>query len=519
MQEEFDYESVNKSLYNSSSYTENDNSKKPKLAATPEVVDNYDNVIDDFTSKVNLNDNETNLARAKYSSAETQAIIKEKIIPLCDISTNDSSDHQTENNIFFQDKDNEFYCFKDFEDIIEEEIKRLEAQKQKEREEKYCESLKIAHTVFNIPKQSIYKNKYKEVLEYAKSAFDDVYYNRLENTFNNALYEKEKTNERWVQDGEGLSTLIHKLEDEEILIGQVEEVLLKAKSEEKTTKALEKKLVKIKAAIRKLNGKKVFGTKANIKHKNQISQKKVTEELLKKELRYLEEIARTRKQRIQANEKKLENMKRKILPLRTRIMDALESKRLVPFCHLYQLMDQIKDYVQNGDSVIFFENFKGKRSMKYFMEYMDDTELFYWTILVRIVLILLPKEEGTLSSLSFGKTTTPFLVWLLTPNMTIQNKTLFKEFYVRDHLRTEFEGLFNVFLTKAKELTRVGKWRMEKLKDLVDIVNCLDETNYIDWTLFKEGLQNNSLNSSKRRYCELDEGFSDYEEEIRKFIK
>jgi len=529
MQEDFCYENITNSIYPGSDFIDYGNSMPIHSLGSPQTSEeSYEGGFGYFP--VNPPHEIFGLPEitliGKPIAIETQTSLKGgKIISLPgtpDASTDDSSQNKIEKSFFCQVENQGIFNYQVIEKIPEEGIKKTGAKSQKEAKGKIPESPKKQSAGKSKGNQSIFKNKYKEQLEQAKSIFDEIY-RWVKSKYESVVEENDKTDEKWIEEGEELRKIIEAFEREEVYLAEVQEVLSSAESDNTRMKTIEKELTKIKSTLRECKVAKASGEKEKKKLEKQLMKAKLAEESLKTELKELKDGVSKREQQIKENKKELKKVTNKMQPLRTRILDALKFKRFSSFSPLYEVMDQIKLYVSKEESVDFFDSYKSKRSMKYFESHMEDEQIFYWIVIMKIVLTLLPQNKDNLSLLPLTKTTTPFMSWLMDSSvMKIKHKTLFKEFSVRAHLRKEFERVCSILLVRAEKLTTNGDWEVEKWETLMNVLNALGGVDDLNGRNTKSGGSSPSTHhSSKRDYEALDEdeGFSDYEEEIRKFQK
>ena len=106
--------------------------------------------------------------------------------------------------------------------------------------------------------------------------------------------------------------------------------------------------------------------------------------------------------------------------------------------------------------------------------------------------------------------------------MKIKNKTLFKQFEIRDHLRKEFEKILRVLFMDAQNKKKQGKWENEKWEGLIDILNTLGGIGNLNILIQKDLSNSRALDLSKRSSAERDNGgseLSDPEDEPCKLQK
>lgn len=426
------------------------------------------------------------------------------------VSTEDSSQEGNKYNSPQADSDEAFDCALISENCFEE-VRENEPKKSQKKTDSLSSPKTRTSAIKCEGNQSIFKNKYKELNEQSKASFDEIYRD-IGSKIAEIAKEMNKTKEEWERDGERLRQTIEIFESEERILAQVQERITKAESQAKRLKAIDGELTKLKKAIKELKGTKTRHEREERKVMKKLDKAKLAEKSLKEELKILKEGTTLREQGLKEDKKELKKISKKIQPLRSKILEALKFKRLVCFAPLFGLMDQIKLYVGEDDSVKFFESYKKKRSMKYFESYAEKKELFYWIIIMKMVLTLLPKESEILTLLPLSQATTPFMSWLMdSAVMKVKHKTLFKEFPVRAHLRKEFERVSSVLLAKAQNLTDAGEWEKEKWETLMNVLNALGG---VEDMMNRSGLASPvTHDSSKRTYEEFEEEFDYFESE------
>jgi len=331
--------------------------------------------------------------------------------------------------------------------------------------------------------QSIFKNKPKEQLEQAKALIEELLKlgnAELEQTHKKVLEENKKNDLDWQNDGEKLAKTIKEFEKQEEMIASAEEEISRLEKEANKAKILQAEMNKLIKDMKKLDnpGKNAPKKPTTVVKKRERLQEKINE--LQTQLHQIQHENPTVdiKDELEQKKKELKNLKRKLSPLRTKILQALKFKKFAPFTNLFPLISQFKKYFNKLDYLVYFQNYKEKRSMRYFEAYMKSEELYFWTVLFNIVLTLLPQDTQDISLLPLSKSATPFMAWLVDSSvMKIKHKNLFKCSQVRAHLRSEFERVASNLLMKSKQEIAAGNWSKEKENSLNNIFNALGR----DW--------------------------------------
>ena len=382
-----------------------------------------------------------------------------------DVSTKDSSQNKFEYGIFAPQAN-----FGINNDEISQEIKEPSTRHFTENKEEQSQTSQKISPKY-VKSQSIYKNKYKEVLEQAKTILDELF-EWTQEKYERAKMEKGKTLEEWIKDGELLKKIIEVFEKEEELLGIIQE---------------------------------------------EIDEKIVAKDFVDgMESKMLE-------QEIKEKKKEEQKIKKQVEPLRTKIIDALYFKQFSAFVPLYEKMDLVKLYIEKEDLSNFFKKYKVKCSMIYLEKCLEEEELFHWIVILKLALTLLPQDIKYLTSLPLTQTTTPFMAWLIeSDKMKIKNKTLFKQFEIRNHLRKEFEKILRVLFMDAQNKKKQGKWENEKWEGLIGILNTLGGIGNLNILIQKDLSNSRVLDLSKRSSAERDNGgseLSDPEDEPCKLQK
>lgn len=310
--------------------------------------------------------------------------------------------------------------------------------------------------------QSIYKNKYKEAFEQAKALLDEVL--KLGDAkLIEIIKEAAKEGQVWVQDGEDMRPKLREFEEKERRLDAVKSDLELIQSDLKRDKSISNDLTKVKKTIKELRSKSPKNEKEIKKSKKQLD-KAMTEELtLLAEAAELKKRLPNAKSRETALKKEQKELVKTLEGPKGRLLDALKVKKLARFAPICEILGEIKKHVTKDKSMDYFDNYKVKRSMKYFESHMADEELFYWILLIKIVLLLIPQDKAFLQLLPLKKETVSFMFWMIdSPIMKLKHKNLFKESYVRAHLRTEFTRVCNTLVFSAKKKFEEGKWSNEK---------------------------------------------------------
>ena len=366
--------------------------------------------------------------------------------------------------------------------------------------------------------QSIFKNKPKELLEQAKALMEELLKwepSALGKNHGKVLEEVEKDNLSWENDGENLVKTVKEFEKQEEAVAKMEEEIYRLETEANRAKLLQTEIKKLEKEMGKIRS----GKAKDLPKKEKAVHKKIERIQEKKDslLLELEEIRQANittdiQAEIKQKKADLKNLKRKLSPLRTKILEALKYKKFTPFADLFLMTASLKKYFNKEDYLLYFESYKKKRSMRYFEAHMESKELYFWTVLFNVVLAFLPQDDQDLSLLPLTKSATPFMAWLVDSSvMKIKHKNLFKCSQVRGHLRTEFERVANILLMKSKKEIAEGKWDEEKKQSLEASLKALGkEWGTDDYQLMASQIHKRSWESE-----EVDDypGLSDSEEE------
>lgn len=310
--------------------------------------------------------------------------------------------------------------------------------------------------------QSIYKNKYKESFEQAKAIFDEVL--KLNNAkLLEVLNQASKDCQGWEKEGEDLRPKLREFEEKERRLDAVKTELESVQNDLKRDKSIKNDISKVQKAIKELRSKAPKSEKESKKAKKQLDKAMNEENSLLAENAELKKRIPDAKTKENALKKEQKELVKTLEGPKTRLLEALKVKRLARFAPICELLKEIKTHVTKEQSMEYFDSYKAKRSMKYFESYMADEELFYWILLIKIVLLLIPQEKAFLQLLPLKKENVSFMFWMMdSPIMKLKHKNLFKESYVRGHLRAEFTRVCNTLVAAAKKKFEKGEWSNEK---------------------------------------------------------
>ena len=410
-----------------------------------------------------------------YDPYATQEI-NIKVVPLkkagnnSEKSTNSSTKEGQEGEGFIEEM-NSYYTYHSAEEITS-------------ADEAVSEMIKKKENLRTENNQSIFKNKPKELLEQAKALIEELLKLKgadFEKTSKKVQEEVQKSDFDWENDGQKLANTVKEFEKQEGMIASAEEEVSKLEKEMNKEKLLQTEINKLNKEMSKLctdNAKnKPKKETTVIKKKDRINQR------IRELQAELDEIKHSNpnlsiKSEFEQKKKELKTIKRKLSPLQKKILEALKFKKFIPFARLFPLIESLKQYFNKEKYLLYFQNYKNKRSMRYFEAYMESEELYFWTVLFNIVLTLLPQDDQDISLLPLSKSATPFMAWLVDSSvMKIKHKNLFKGSQVRSHLRNEFERVANILLMKSKQEIATGNWTGEKENSLKDVLNALGR----DW--------------------------------------
>ena len=386
-------------------------------------------------------------------------------------NTSTSSNSCTAQNIFGENHngDNRVELLKI---TVEESV--IQAQDQTNSEKEGLPSMKADCPNKTGYKQSIYKNKYKEALEQTKALLDEVIEKGVIQLLS-AQAEGIKDDLVWRIEGEALSQKIQDYDNIEVDLEELQAKVQALKESVRRVKVIEKDEAKVASTIEAL--KKQGSKKADKKWEKQMEKALAEQSSVLQEKAILAQRLPQMKRDEKTLVKELKRLEGKLKPLRAEILKELSAKRYCHFLPIFEQMDQITQYVKKGDSMTFFDRYRGYRSMKYFESYMKDEELFYWILLLKVVLMFIPSDKDYLNLLPLNKSTSPFMLWLLESSvMKVKHKELFRESDVRMHLREKFKGVLDTLKAKAQKLFNETKWTHEKWNLTQQVINAGGET-------------------------------------------